>query len=392
MLHREKAIAALEKKADQLKDYELRKTEIYEAYRLELDELGQLDQAELDLRLDGIDWPGARPTLEQDQYDRVIVPFGQDWNSHQQARSWAREVLEGVSTIAVDGSQITSSKTISVPVGAVQVGWFINPHSKEAVYTKDISFEVFSPDELNEVEGDSVFPDWRINMERFKGECIQAAALMEKFSKEKNTPICFFDGSLIVSFVQHMKPSHQRMYVQAILDLLETSRKFKVPLVGYVDTSYAKDLASMMDLSKGRKPQNEISDGAILDSKMVWGDRSISYVCARDDKVLPTDGNKYYQHLIIVYLKTTSDRHPVRLELPRWVLDEGLLEYVLDIVRAECVVGNGYPYGLETADAVAVLTHQDQDRFYRLVQEFAQKEKISLRFSRKAVSKRGRRA
>ena len=54
MLHREKAIAALEKKADQFKDYELRKTEIYEAYRLELDELGQLDQAELDLRLDGL--------------------------------------------------------------------------------------------------------------------------------------------------------------------------------------------------------------------------------------------------------------------------------------------------------------------------------------------------
>lgn len=391
MFHREKAIAALEKKAGQFKEFELRKAEILETYRAEFVELGQLDQAELERKLDGIDWPGARPTIEQDQHNQVVLHFDQDWTTHQQARTWARKVLEGVPTVAVDGSQITSSKTISVPVGAVQVGWFVNPHRNEATYTKDITFEVFSPEELSEVEGDSVFPDWRINMERFRGECRQAAALMEKFSNEDKRPLCFFDGSLIVSFVQHMKPSHQRMYVQAILDLLETSRKYKVPLVGYIDTSYAKDLASMIDLSKERKPQNEISDGAILDSQMSWGDRSISYICARDDKVLPIDGIKYYQQLIIVYLKTTPDRPPARLELPRWVLEDGLLEYALDIVRAECVVGNGYPYGLETADAVAVLTHQDRDRFYRLIQEFAEKEKLPLRFSRKAISKRGRR-
>jgi hypothetical protein len=55
------------------------------------------------------------------------------------------------------------------------------------------------------------------------------------------------------------------------------------------------------------------------------------------------------------------------------------------------VVGNGYPYAVETADAVAVITVQDRERFYRTFQEFAEKEGLPLRFSRKAVSKRGRR-
>jgi hypothetical protein len=47
---------------------------------------------------------------------------------------------------------------------------------------------------------------------------------------------------------------------------------------------------------------------------------------------------------------------------------------------------------LETADAVAVLSMQYRDRFYHLFQQFAQQQRLPLRFSRKAVSKRGRRA
>jgi hypothetical protein len=73
------------------------------------------------------------------------------------------------------------------------------------------------------------------------------------------------------------------------------------------------------------------------------------------------------------------------------VLDVGILDRVMDIVRAECVVGNGYPYAVETADAVAVITLRDRERFYRVFQAFAEEEGIGLRFSRKAVSKLGRR-
>ena len=116
-----------------------------------------------------------------------------------------------------------------------------------------------------------------------------------------------------------------------------------------------------------------------------------AFTCARDDQVLPVDGEKYYDQVCFVYLKTTADRPPARLELPRWLLEEGELEHTLDVVRAECVVGNGYPYAVETADAVAVITMQDRERFYRVFQEFAETEGLPLRFSRKAMSKRGRR-
>jgi hypothetical protein len=63
----------------------------------------------------------------------------------------------------------------------------------------------------------------------------------------------------------------------------------------------------------------------------------------------------------------------------------------MDVVRAECVVGNGYPYEIETADAVAVITMQNRERFCRVFQESAEKEGLPLRFSWKAVSKTQRR-
>ena len=78
--------------------------------------------------------------------------------------------------------------------------------------------------------------------------------------------------------------------------------------------------------------------------------------------------------------------------LPPLPNGEGRLEHLLDVARAEAVVGNGYPYPLETADAVAVLSLEDRERFYRVFQQFAEKHDLRLRQSRKALSKRQRRA
>jgi hypothetical protein len=72
-------------------------------------------------------------------------------------------------------------------------------------------------------------------------------------------------------------------------------------------------------------------------------------------------------------------------------MDAGLLEWTVDIVRAECIVGLGYPYAIETADALSVITMDDRAEFYRICQAFLDKSGVSLRHSRKAASKRTRR-
>ncbi len=71
--------------------------------------------------------------------------------------------------------------------------------------------------------------------------------------------------------------------------------------------------------------------------------------------------------------------------------EAGLVEEVADTVRAECVVGNGYPYAIEAADQAALMTGRDREQFLRVVQDFAAEHRLDFRVSRKALSKGRRR-
>jgi hypothetical protein len=112
-------------------------------------------------------------------------------------------------------------------------------------------------------------------------------------------------------------------------------------------------------------------------------------ICARND-ILQSYG-RYHDHIAFCYLQTTGHRPPTRLEFPRWMLDDGVLEPVLDVVRAEVIAGNGYPYAIETADAVSVITMQDRSDFYAQFQAFMERQGVKFTFSTKSLSKNRRR-
>lgn len=396
MLVRSKVISALEAKKDRFAGYQVELRDTLNSYREALERLPALSRAEIEARFEEADipWPGALPTAEQDRLHDVIISAGGNWTNHEAARAWAREVLLGTPTFAVDGSQIPPSRDFSVPVGAVQIGWFENPHLPGGQYVKDLSFEVLAPDELAEEDENNTggdFPDWRVNLRRFELECRKVVEYLDTHAGAQPAPLCFFDGSLVVSFAQHMRPPLRRAYVEAVAAMLRASEAGRVPLVGYVDTSYARDLVTMLYHIYHPPLAPRLSDGALLRPRMGWGDRSQVYGCARDDQVLSEYGPQARQ-VCFAYLKTTADGAPARLEFPRWLAeDEAELERTLNLVRAECVVGNGYPYALETADVVAVIAPQDRERFYATFQQFAEKEGLALRHSRKALSKRVRR-
>jgi len=393
MLSRAHVIAALEAKREGFDGFELRTGEELQRYEEALDWLADQDVADLLQELEPMKRPGARPTAERIAGRPIVRPFGRRFANHQEARAWALEVLQGVTTLAVDGSQITPSRDFSIPVGAVQVGWFENPHDGGKDYVKDIRFEVLPPDDLaGEMEAGG-YPDLKVNLRRFQLECEVLVEHMRGFTGHTPAPVCFFDGSLIISFAAQMRPELQRGYLHAARSLLDTSEETRVPLVGYVDTSYASDLVTLLGCLIGEARPSGLTDGLLLRRRMAWGDRTEAFVCARDDKLFERANQEldYYQRVHLVYLKTTAENAPVRLDLPAWLLEAGELERVLDIVRAECVVGTGYPYAVETVDALAVITIADRERFYRTFQEFIGTLGVNLRYSRKAYSKRMRR-
>lgn len=308
------------------------------------------------------------------------------WQSREQSLDWVRDRLLGISTFAVDGSQVFPSKDLSIPVALVQIGWFENPHLPTGDYEKDIRVDVLTPSDLKPQQGLEPV-DRRVNMRRFQ---METERLIEYMAAHPNAKDCltFFDGSLIATFAEAMDAEARQVYVSCLLNLLDASQQQQVPLVAYIDTTYAKDLVGLVQHQYDLNDAAGIHDAQLLHPFMQWGDRTPFALCQRSG-ILSSYGDQKRQ-IGFTYLKA-HDGYPVRLEIPLWVYQAGYLNQIIDWVRGEIIIGNGYPYVLETADQVAVLQSDDRKVFYRLFQDWAEQEDLQLRLSRKMVSKARRR-
>ena len=402
MLDRQKVIVALEEKTAQFEGYAGDLRQLRQSITTRLEKLQAKDYLELSQFLDLLgDIPtGALPTPEWDEAENFCLSFGHKWTTHEDARAWALQILTGRPVAAVDGSQLPPDKDYSIPVGAVQIGWFINPHEVGVPYTKNVSFEVLGPAELvediDEAVDDRIIPNARINQQRFAQECEKLCRIMADYQDVplRSRPLCFFDGSLIISFATQLRPERMHGYLNPVLDLIECSSKYQVPLVAFVDRSFSHDFVTLLDRVSGNDGGEKLrlSDAGLFDTLLPrWGDRSPLFYCDREDTFNRQNRPSFYNGVAFTYVRLTTDRVPARVEMPYWMVEAGLANDVINLVRAECVVGNGYPYAIETADALAVISHADRERFYTLFEQFAQKSGLALVQARKAASKGTRR-
>ncbi len=370
-------------------------------YREALDKLAEISSDGLLSQLSGQETPGALPTAEFDAARSLCVDFTHEFTNHQEARDWACDALLGHTTIAVDGSQIKHDPDFSIPVAAVQVAWFENHHARAGHYAKDIAFEILAPEELLvEFNGDRVFSEQRVNARRFELEIETLCNLMQKLetNREQFTrlPLALFDSSLVISFADRLQGEMRARHVNAMLKLLRCSQQTGIPVVGYVDTTYARDLTNMLAHCFKLNEASRVHDAQLVNDLLSWGARTPLFICARGGADRKQKGvlesfEEYRRGVGFVYLKTNSPRPPARLEIPIWVYEQGLLNEVIDIVRAEVIVGNGYPYVIEAADAAAVITSRDREAFYTIFQRFAVEQGIETRISQKKTSKQRRR-
>lgn len=336
---------------------------------------------------------GAMPSEEMNLTDDFSLRFRENWQNHEDARRWALEVLKNRTTFAADGSQIFLEREVSFRIGGVQVGWFENPHNAAQGYEKNASFTIISPQDFDSA-GDSTRASSYVGERRFAAEIDKVKEFLVKKrdwkANHEPLPLAFYDGTLLLSVTEF-----QRSITEQLVELARLSRDCKVPVIGYVDRSYAGDLMTMLDSFKGFKEElvRSLDDVSILHAASLknWGDRTPFCYSRRHglDAFLDTETG---ESLVgFVYLQTTSDNPPARLDIPSWIYADGLLDEVVNTVRAECVIGLGYPYPLETADQTAVITMRDREIFLQALQGFAKENNLNLRVSRKAASKGRRR-
>lgn len=429
MLYTQKLQAELERKRDQFANYQEHYGQQLETYRAALRSLSlrypsshtiEEKQRQLLIAPTAPASFGAFPTAEYDAWQRIrgnanqfpLFRFPTAFAHHGEARSWA-ERLRGVTTLAVDGSQLLPWRDASVPIALVQASYYENPHLPPAPYVKDVVTEILAPEELLGAEPDQAdartgeilnYSGQVVNLRRFELEVRTLITRMEHHAhlrdsrssgsqESRASIVAFYDGSLIVSFALKMPPQYRTRYVQASKSLLDASERLAIPVISYIDTSYARDIVTMLGVlaEDGDVPETRgVHDALLWRGALNWGDRTPAFISARDD--LERMGyDEHSNDVAFVYFQAALDRPPARLEFPRWLLDANILDDVLDTVRAETIAGNGYPYPIEAADAVAVISNTDRAQFYALFQDFADREGLAFTFSRKALSKNRRR-
>lgn len=404
MLFRELLSDELNKQSESFKQFALTQAGDLHDYLEKLQKLSANSYREISAKTEKLESPGAIPSQEIESSKNFAFPFGEKWRNHEEARSWAHSILEKRTTFAADGSQLFVEREVSLPVAAVQVGWFENPHDETQGYEKNAKFFVLSPEELLKDQEEPVIPETRVGQKRFEAEVekVEEFLLRKKGWRERNEkmPLAFFDGTLLISFALP-RTELQESFIKKMVSLVKLSRETKVPLVGYVDRSYARDLLGLLDALDGVKNANKrtLDDASILHASISensqtlknWGDRTCFCYSKRRGLSAFIDEKTGRSIVGFCYLQTTSDNPPARLDIPSWVYEDGLLNEVLNVVRAECVVGLGYPYPLETADQIAVITMRDREIFLQALQGFANKNKLGFNVSRKAASKGRRR-
>jgi hypothetical protein len=397
MIQREMILQQLQSKRDKFVAFEDSFQNEAGQYMDALDRMSILPGSELAKRLAFIETPGALPTAEFEVAPDLRVEFPHKWKNHQEAREWAFDALLDHPTFAVDGSQIRPDGDFSIPVAAVQVAWFENRHTLDGRYVKDARFEVLTPEDLTvEFGDDRVISEQQVNLRRFELEIESLCKSMMNLGDSSKLAVAFFDSSLAISFADRLQGEARERHVRAMLELLRTSERTGVPVVGYVDDSRARDLIHMIASLFKMKDAQKIHDAWLIGSRLTWGARTPMFICARGGADRKQEGilekfEEYRRGVGFVYLKTGAQAPPARLEIPSWVLERGLLDQLIDLVIAEVVVGNGYPYVIQSADAAAVINSSDRDAFQAIFQRFAREQKIDLRISQKNASKSRRR-
>ncbi len=361
-----------------IKSYDVERSTLSEEYRSELKKLNAIDLS-MNERLNT--YSGAR-LLEP---GKLIRSFPFNWKNRHDAIEWVDSVLSGVAVGAVDGSQIYSDKNYEIPLAVIQTSQILNRHTNDSDYKENTETQIITPDEFESASVYSFGSEY-VDARRFALECNSIVRLM----KEDDKPCILLDGALILSHINVLNRNIRDIYVRAITKLLEASEKMRTPVIGFIDTTMPRDLTLMMHFLFGLK-KGKLSDTHLF-SHLLWGERTAAFLCDRDDRrgeearsVLDNYG-KFRDQIAFFYMRVSGGL-PARVEFPAWMHEEGMVDKIADIIRAECVIRSNYPDILMRAHEAAVIRMNDHDLFYGMLDNFCKAHGIRINKSAKHFHK-----
>ncbi|OKY78032.1 MAG: NurA 5'-3' nuclease [Candidatus Methanohalarchaeum thermophilum] len=283
-------------------------------------------------------------------------------------KKWASRTLSKKTLAGIDGSQIVPGKKYEVPIGLGHAVCIIDNHnSNERDLKKDT--RLVTPSDFT----NSGFFTSSKEFVYFIRDKIENNLASNFIQRKIENSYCLLDGALVLSHANRKKEELKKRYLNNIKGLLKKSRDNKIPVIGFIETSFSRDISTMIEkIDSGPKNNNKIHDSLLLSELLEEGERTSVFMCKRDDRsninqkaVLADYGN--FQDQIGFFYICFSKGNCCRVEFPLWCYEKGMVDDLAELLRVEAYKGNGYLSIIEKAHNKAVLDNKDKEFFEKVV-------------------------
>ncbi|MHA2059749.1 MAG: DNA double-strand break repair nuclease NurA [Candidatus Ranarchaeia archaeon] len=320
-------------------------------------------------------------------------------------KEWASKVLNGITLIAIDGSQIDFDRHRSPPIALVNVGYVVlvggKKKKKRTGFTGTVPWVLGSYDlERSEEERQE---EWSptVAYKRWYLET-KLSLCLAKVSRQQDPPcdtceistgcdivdlkdkvpftekvLLLVDGTLIMSYLREQNEVTKKRYLDLMNEVLEGCKKLSIPIVGVVSYSNAKEIAETLWIaSKGGKPSEDVYKGLPSDAYLLM--KEINNFGDRTPLLQSNRGilKRYKEKIGFMYTRTDTGP-PLRVEIPLYTCsqqsEDPTLQWVWESILAQTAIGRGYPYILARAHEAAVVKASNRTMFYQIVNRIVAK-------------------
>jgi hypothetical protein len=279
--------------------------------------------------------------------------------------------------IAADGSQINPDRHASIQFGLINVG------SITMKLNSGETPEVSTDTEL--IYGDDLFPNgipMSEGLVALKRDLAERSVL-DKLSKDiKGDVVTFTDGPIELWSAKGEDATSYTDYIQKYLGVLSRLQTRGIITAGYVDKPSADLVVRLLEIMMADNeqikklrdfhPLRNVSDRWLFGEKenplLKAGERSAIF------KIQSSSEKNYtgVLELHFFYLNVGTDEkpYPVRVEVPKWVVDDktklNLLHAVL-VEQCKMMGSKPYPYLLNRAHEIAVVKNEEKQQIEQLL-------------------------
>jgi len=314
---------------------------------------------------------------------RCAVPLDETLASHYPVPDLSS--LEGSASatlVAADGSQAIADRHSPVQFCVINVGGIVMKPNSGETPTVEVESELFFGDAIEE---HGLTTDGGVALRRDLAE----RSVIEKMSKGlKGSIVSFTDGTLEIFRAKDIdNPSMYRDTVDKYISVLSRLQGRGIISAGYIDKPSSSLVVKLLELTQITIPEEMEKLRNAPPLKYVT-DRWLFGYNNKLFQLLPpghrsavfkiqSNAEKTYKGVLelhFFYLNVGTEGHPwpVRVEIPRWVVDDRVqLDLLHAVLVQQCrVMGSKpYPYLLHRAHETAVVKNEEKYQIEQMLQQ-----------------------